>query len=100
MAIPREDDIEKIDDIAVEDAVGEVAKHSGDKQGGAEARGGVSEGSAPREDGKEDQCYRGKKHEKQVVVFKHAEGRAGVVDLDEVEKTRNHRHELVCGNES
>ena len=32
MAIPREDDIEEIDDIAVEDAVGKVAENTGDEQ--------------------------------------------------------------------
>ena len=30
VAIPREDDIEKIDDIAVEDTIGEVSKNAGD----------------------------------------------------------------------
>ena len=100
MAIPREDDIQKIDDIAVEDAVGEVAKHSGDKQGGAEARWGVGEGAPPREDGYEHKGHRGEDHEKQVVVFQHAEGGACVVDLDEVEDARDDRHELVRRNEA
>ncbi len=100
VTIPREDDIEKIDNITVEDAVGEVSKHAGDKQGRSDARRGVCKGASPREDGHQHEGHRGKNHEKQVVVFQHAEGGSGVVDLDEVEDARDDRHEFVCRNEA
>ena len=100
MAIPGKHNIQKIDDIAVQDAVGEVSQHAGDQQGGTQARGRVGEGAPARKDGNQNQRRRGKQHEKQVVVLEHSEGRTRVVDLNEIEKARDHRHKLICRNET
>ena len=46
MTVPGKDDVEEIDDEAVEEAVGEIAEDSRDKEGGTDACGVVGEGSA------------------------------------------------------
>ena len=98
MTIPRQDHIEKIDDITVEDAVGKVAQNTTGEQGRAEARGCVQETPAAGHDGESHEGDGSQTHEESVVVLEHSKRGAGVVDLHKVEKPRDDRNILVGGD--
>lgn len=89
MAIPGQDHIEKIDDITVEDAVGEVAQDTTGEQRGAEARGCVQETTASSHDGEDHEGDCSQTHEESVVVLHHSKRGTGIVDLHKVEKPRD-----------
>ena len=89
MAIPRQDHIEKIHDIAVEEAVGEITDNPTREQRCADAARGVQKASAPCHHGDRHECDRGEADEKPVVVLHHSKRRAGVVNLHEIKKSRN-----------
>ena len=100
MTVPGKDDVEEIDDEAVEEAVGEIAEDSRDKEGGADACGYIRKGSASGQKRQRAQGDTRKSDEEEVVVPQHSKGRAGIMDLDEIEKTGDDRNHVVRPDES
>ena len=100
MTVPGKDDVEEIDDEAVEEAVSEIAEDSRDKEDGADACWVVGEISTFCQKYQRAQGNTRKNNEEEVVVLQHSKGSAGIVDLDEIEKAGDDRNRIVRADES
>ena len=80
---------QKIDDVAMQEAIGQVAKNAGKKQPEGEPAPWVARFLAHEQHGDDDQRDAGERDEKRVVVAKGTEGCAGVRDMDQFEEIWN-----------
>ena len=78
---------QKVDDVTVEETIGEVAKDAGHEQAKRDASPGIARFAAQKQDGHNNERDTGERDKKAVVVAEGAEGRAGVGDMDESKET-------------
>ncbi len=77
---------QEIDDVTVQEAIGQVAKNAGEKQPEGEPTPWVAWFLAQEQNGDDDERDAGERDEEAVVVPEGAEGRAVVGDVDEGEE--------------
>ena len=87
---------QKIDDVTVQQAIGQIAEHAGEEQSERDAPPRIARLAPQQQDGDDDdERDAGERDEEAVVVPEGAEGGAGVRDVDEGEEIGDDRARLV-----
>lgn len=98
MPIPRENHIEKIHDMTVQNAIQEIAGNASKEEASGEAGGDFLDFIKEPKSGKDEKSQRGKSEEKKVVVLTDTESRPRVVAVRQVKKTRDDGDGFKGGN--
>ena len=80
---------QEIDDVTVQEAIGEIAEDPGQEQTESDPSPRITRFAAQEQNGHYNERDTGKRDEETVVVPERAEGRAGVRDVDESKKIGN-----------
>src|SRR6476646_10798233 len=81
---------EEIDDVAVDQTVGEISKHTRQQQGERYVPQRIRRATTQEQRNDEEQCQKAKDDKGEVVVFENAEGGTGVCYIHDVKNIRNH----------
>lgn len=81
--------VQKVDDVPMDQPVGEISRNSAAKQAKTNLRSPIPQPERASPDENRDQCSAGKRRQKNALSGKQAPSRSGVADVDEVKHVSN-----------